>query len=144
MLCCWTMESSAESIRLWMFQPLTRIILEIVGQQEVISLFPSMVWLPATHPQPTGRPLRCLCHVIDSLLPHSSLEPRAPNIFQHDFDGNPLAPTSIGKHHVLYPCSLHCSTRSAYFAAFLSQVSWVLVSHGTVSSTMTSFCYELD
>ena len=46
--------------------------------------------------------------------------PRAPNIFQHDFDQNPLAPTSIGKHHVLYPCSLHCSTRSAYFADFLS------------------------
>ena len=69
---------AAESIRRWIFQPLSPNILEMLGQQEVISFLPSMVWLPATlvasHPRPTGYPLCCMCLVVDSPLCHPSFD----------------------------------------------------------------------
>jgi len=61
-----------------------------------------------------------------------------------DWAGNPLQPTSTGKHHAFQPLSTQLSVRAWYFVSFLSKLSSILSSHGTVSSTKATCLVEGD
>jgi len=61
-----------------------------------------------------------------------------------DRAGNPLQPTSTGKHHAIQPLSTQLSVRAWYFVSFLSKLSSILSSHGTVSSTKASCLVKSD
>ena len=64
--------------------------------------------------------------------------PSLPRALTSDVDTNPLHPTSIGKHVVFHPFSLHCDCRSTYLSRLRSWASSIRLSQGTVNSRMTT------
>lgn len=79
-----------------------------------------------------------------ALLLLSPVMPSAVYALQRDCPAKPLHPTSTGKHLAFQPCSWQLLTKSWYFPFFRSKASSIRSSHGTVSSSMTTFFVASD
>ena len=81
-----------------------------------------------------------LATFLRDLHPAPSLEKKVVNELQV----KPRAPTSNGMQWTFHPLDVHSATRSVYLAFLNSCLSPTFISHGTVSSPMTTVLALLD